>query len=909
MISGGFNNENNNKNGGSPNLSPIKKLFHTLKNGGKKALRRGVFGAFDGGKRFLKLGVLFLVTVLLFTIFVSSCSFLFSGEQSGKSGSYVDYDNTSNEDGINYSPANASCKAYYQLLTKNKSVWQESLDDNGNKILILSSDSKAKSDYFQHDKNYYIEPDLLFVMNEEIFGEDYVYPEAFLNPVNYNKDTYKLEPLVDDKNNVIVKSISPDGEEKYNVADYGIATVMTYKEVTKSTYEKKIIYKEDYLDASTGFVLQRELDEPKVEITSISSTNYDVLDRVVTYNSEEIYKYENTSYKSSELLAPETESDTDSEVDIYKRLKETKVVNTYYARANFTSYAPYRYDTNLASLQAYCDAHNYSIVCDSNGNPLFTSQEYDLYEYFSDDSGVYTDFVNYKGVDKEDLGYEYLYDYLEHFATYKPHLERTYDTFKYFSSGASLNNYSSALLSSDATLGEGENDFERFYNGSKKEIIDRIYDGLIQWGYTELQASAMIGNICKESGFNQSALNPDSSAFGLCQWTNARQSKLQSFASGYNNTDKTDLNSQIQFLCMELDSKKTYAYASCQWGTYPSYKLMWETSNDIDELTEAVAIGWERYATPDELRASVNHQNDLKLRQAYSRSAYKLLSGKNVEYPIAIIDCYSSSGGMVSQTVSTTSSMSEKDRKAFNDFYYATDNWKENNISYEYFTLTKGEGDVDYILAVTNSYINQTLLSEETSKSREELTHNGFFTDLSIKKTRNLISGGEYASLVMELGQMHVGEGGGFVWAIFGATDEWCGMFVWAMFKETDMLYAISDEDSNRIGEGCSSSYALAGAYLEWALLEPSSRIVYYNQQGNDGYLDGEYGDIVVFDYEPNGTINHVGFILSNEGNGQYITLEGNHSDRVEIVDRRVSTNEIVAIIRPAYHSKPTSNN
>ena len=48
-------------------------------------------------------------------------------------------------------------------------------------------------------------------------------------------------------------------------------------------------------------------------------------------------------------------------------------------------------------------------------------------------------------------------------------------------------------------------------------------------------------------------------------------------------------------------------------------------------------------------------------------------------------------------------------------------------------------------------------------------------------------------------------------------------------------------------------------------------------------------GDIVLFDYEGDGRMNHIGIVVSNE-NGKLVTIEGNTSNQV--AERKYETND-----------------
>lgn len=89
-----------------------------------------------------------------------------------------------------------------------------------------------------------------------------------------------------------------------------------------------------------------------------------------------------------------------------------------------------------------------------------------------------------------------------------------------------------------------------------------------------------------------------------------------------------------------------------------------------------------------------------------------------------------------------------------------------------------------------------------------------------------------------------------------------------------------------------------------------------YNWARQNGLIvsksNGQYGDIVLFDWGGDGVADHIGFIKSNLRNGAYKTVEGNTSDGNDsnggiVMERTRYTSQIQAIIRPKYTSSSPS--
>ena len=121
---------------------------------------------------------------------------------------------------------------------------------------------------------------------------------------------------------------------------------------------------------------------------------------------------------------------------------------------------------------------------------------------------------------------------------------------------------------------------------------------------------------------------------------------------------------------------------------------------------------------------------------------------------------------------------------------------------------------------------------------------------------------------------------------VAGDPYPWCCAFVWCIFEEcgaSDLFY-----------DGKKTAYC--PTVHQWGrekgLIVPTS--------------EGQYGDIVLFDWNGDGVADHIGFIISRNGNGTYETVEGNTSTYnytyggyVLKMTRYYSS--IIAIIRPQY--------
>lgn len=88
-----------------------------------------------------------------------------------------------------------------------------------------------------------------------------------------------------------------------------------------------------------------------------------------------------------------------------------------------------------------------------------------------------------------------------------------------------------------------------------------IYQGLVDRGFSPVQAAALTGNIQQESNFNPESVNSKEGANGLLQWRLDRWKALQDFAS-QRGTSPTDVNTQLDFIGNEMRGSEARAGSS-----------------------------------------------------------------------------------------------------------------------------------------------------------------------------------------------------------------------------------------------------------------------------------------------------------------------------------------------------------
>lgn len=146
---------------------------------------------------------------------------------------------------------------------------------------------------------------------------------------------------------------------------------------------------------------------------------------------------------------------------------------------------------------------------------------------------------------------------------------------------------------------------------AKVEVTDNrtteevVWDYLKAAGYSDIQVAGIIGNLYQESGLNPARVESNGEGIGLGQWSFGRKQSLINYASS-KGKDWSDLESQLEFLVSELDSKQFYQ----------PYKDTFEKPYSVDEATEAFCFGFER---PNKAKANLSFRQQ-KAWEAYYRN-------------------------------------------------------------------------------------------------------------------------------------------------------------------------------------------------------------------------------------------------------------------------------------------------
>ena len=148
------------------------------------------------------------------------------------------------------------------------------------KTLITKDHPDAVSDYYDREKDFALNKDLLYSADEYV-NERFKHPEQLIQPVCYTEEEteelddngdkiikYELCELVDEKNRlVIVDSFKRDEtgkktDEKFkSVRDYGLGSVFKYIKAERITYVQGTYVEDSEYNASTDTVVSKPSDE------------------------------------------------------------------------------------------------------------------------------------------------------------------------------------------------------------------------------------------------------------------------------------------------------------------------------------------------------------------------------------------------------------------------------------------------------------------------------------------------------------------------------------------------------------------------------------------------------------------------------------------------------------------------
>lgn len=284
---------------------------------------------------------------------------------------------------------------YYSL----QSLWQVDINDKENKKLVNVIDKKAVKDYYEREGQFVLDPNFLFNLNKYMYKDKAYYPEAFIKPVYYDKEKFEVKDLRNEHGRILAKSKKVDlkngrplEKEEFSVHDYGLASILKYREMKFESHLKGVYNKEDFYNEETGRVETRVINEEyDIPIPPEDKEKKYIIEKALTFAGNIEFLYEEGEDLRERVRMGESENEKDN---VSKILKERFFVQEL---------------DKKRSLE--------------EGRDVYKQKEIKLYKYRDEEnSGVYNKVEHPNGVKKDEREdkEKYYYDYLESFSQYLP---------------------------------------------------------------------------------------------------------------------------------------------------------------------------------------------------------------------------------------------------------------------------------------------------------------------------------------------------------------------------------------------------------------------------------------------------------------------------------------------------------
>lgn len=192
-------------------------------------------------------------------------------------------------------------QTYYKYMSQH-SYWQIITDDNTK----LERETEVV-DYYNREKEYLLNANLLFALDETMHRKKFIYPEQFVKPVNYDPEKLELKPLTDEDGKVIVESVKYDkngektDEKIKNVADYGIGSIFKYKKDEKNVTVEGVMYKKEVWNSETNQKESVDTNEPFSFTMDGYPQEIHLMTKAITFTGEFEFIYQTVKTKTAEL--------------------------------------------------------------------------------------------------------------------------------------------------------------------------------------------------------------------------------------------------------------------------------------------------------------------------------------------------------------------------------------------------------------------------------------------------------------------------------------------------------------------------------------------------------------------------------------------------------------------------------
>ena len=156
------------------------------------------------------------------------------------------------------------------------------------------------------------------------------------------------------------------------------------------------------------------------------------------------------------------------------------------------------------------------------------------------------------------------------------------------------------------------------------------------------------------------------------------------------------------------------------------------------------------------------------------------------------------------------------------------------------------------------------------------------------------------ATKVIAKATSYEGQGGDIFWSYGGLAkgQPWCACFVWCIMSMVGLESCCYPKGTYYV-DNCKNYMNSHSEFIK----------VYDSKDKNSSLTNAMPGDIIIFDFEPNGVSNHIGFVKKTGTTSTIYTIEGNTSTDAGIVASRTrQKREVEVIFRPPYGDAYTTN-
>lgn len=203
---------------------------------------------------------------------------------------------------VDLSDKNRAILEFYTYYGTQKSFYQILGNDN---TKLEQTDIR---DYYQKEKNFTINPNFLFALDEFAFKGAYRYPEQFVKPVYYDPKTLKLKQLTDEKGMLTAMSTKydqngkPTKEKEKGIHDYGFASIFKYKKAQRTVTVEGVVYQKDVWDESCRCIKQMPTNEPFKEVMDGYPQDIWLITKAITFAGEYEFAYKEEKKPMNDLV-------------------------------------------------------------------------------------------------------------------------------------------------------------------------------------------------------------------------------------------------------------------------------------------------------------------------------------------------------------------------------------------------------------------------------------------------------------------------------------------------------------------------------------------------------------------------------------------------------------------------------